>query len=76
MTRSEFLRRLEQLLEQPAGQLSGTEELEALGWDSLKGLEFLVLVDEAFDGYQLPPEDLVDIRVVNDLVAVLGSRVT
>ena len=75
MTRSDFLSLLDNLLEQAPGTLKGAEELEAMGWDSLKGLEFLVLVDEHFNGYQLPPEELVDVRLVDDLVAALGSRI-
>jgi acyl carrier protein len=76
MTRTDFLRLLENLLEQPPGSLKGTEELEAVNWDSLKGLEFLVLVDETFNGYQLLPEDLMEVRIVDDLIAALGTRVS
>jgi acyl carrier protein len=75
MTKKDFLLRLDELLEQPAGTLSGAEELEALGWDSLKALEFLALVDETFEGYELPPEELVEAKTINDLVALLGDRV-
>lgn len=74
MERRQFLSRLEELLEQPAGSLSGPEKLEALSWDSLKGLEFLVLVDETF-GYELPPADLVEATIVEDLIGLLGDRV-
>lgn len=36
MTRSEFLTMLDDILEQPAGTLTGTEELSSLeNWDSL-----------------------------------------
>jgi acyl carrier protein len=76
MTRRDFLRLLEDLLEQPSDSLTGSEELEALNWDSLKGLEFLVLVDENFNGYQLPPEDLANVRLVDDLIAALGDRIS
>jgi acyl carrier protein len=76
MTRADFLDLLEGLLEQPGGALSGSEELEALAWDSLKGLEFLVLVDENFGGYQVSPEQLAEVRCVNDLIALLGPRVS
>src|SRR5579883_263051 len=67
MKRADFLGLLEGLLEQPGGALSGPEELEALGWDSLKGLEFLVLVDENFGGYQVSPEQLAEVRCIDDL---------
>lgn len=70
------MRRLEELLEQPPNSLSGSEELEALNWDSLKALEFLALVDETFSGEELSPVELVEARVVDDLIATLGSRVT
>ena len=76
MTRSELMRRLEELLEQPANSLSGSEELEALDWDSLKALEFLAMVDELFGGEEMSPVELVEVRVVDDLIATLGSRIT
>lgn len=75
MKRAHFVRLLEELLEQPGGTLSGSEELESLGWDSLKGLEFLILIDKNFDGYQVQPEELADVRQVNDLIILLGPRV-
>lgn len=76
MRKTEFLKCLEDLLEQPLGSLSGREELEGLNWDSLKALEFLALVDQLFEGYQLPPDDLVGVTLVEDLVVLLGGRIT
>jgi len=76
MKRRDFLHRIEELLEQPANSLSGKEELETLNWDSLKALEFLAMVDETFGGEELAPGELMEIRLVNDLIAILGSRIT
>jgi len=72
MKKSDFLRKLEELLEQPTNSLSGNEELEALNWDSLKALEFLAMVDETFGS----SVELGDVRVVDDLIATLGPRIT
>ena len=76
MKRNDFMRRLEELLEQPANSLSGSEELEALNWDSLKALEFLAMVDETFGGEELSPVELVEVRLVDDLIVTLGARIT
>ncbi len=70
------MRKLEELLEQPANSLSGSEELEALNWDSLRALEFLALVDETFGGEDLSPAEIIEARSIKDLIAMLGSRVT
>lgn len=75
MDRKEFLNRLEELLERPANSLSGPEDLESLGWDSMRSLEFLALADEIFDGAELPPMDFDSVKVVDDLVKLLGTRI-
>lgn len=75
MNRADFTRLIEELLEQPAGSLNGRAELEAVNWDSLKALEFIDLVDQKFDGYQVSPDALAQCASVDDLVDLMGSRV-
>lgn len=76
MTKSEFLRKLEELLEAEPGTLNGTEELSALEtWDSLVVLGFLAFADEQF-GLAVPPSKVKEANTVTDLARLLGDRVT
>ena len=70
MTRKEFLVRLDEIVELPAGSLLGDEKLEDLeGWNSLAMLSFMAMVDEQFD-LKLSPRQFVGCETVNDLAAL------
>ena len=74
MTRAECLRKLEEVMELDVGSLQGGEELQALGWDSLKILEFLAFADEQFS-LSIAPKDVARCKTVDDLIVLLGSHV-
>jgi acyl carrier protein len=76
MTRSEFLRKLEEIMEIEPGSLEGTELLADLdAWDSLKVVEFLAMADEHFS-VTVAPKAVSACKSVEDLRALLGQRVT
>jgi len=74
ITRKDFLGLLDDLFELNRGTLTGREALADQGWDSLKYLEFLALVDAKFD-LSISPSDLVNCKTVDDLAALVGGRI-
>lgn len=75
MTKIEFLQQLDELLEKDPGTLQGPEVLEDVGWDSLGVISFIALVDEQFE-YTVPPKELMKCKTVDDLLALVGDRLT
>ncbi len=76
MTRTEFLKLVDDLLELPLGTLKGDEALEELGrWDSMAAVDFLAVVDEHFE-LALSPQELASCKTVNDLVATVGDKIS
>ncbi len=69
MERVEFLRLLDALLELEPGALTGPEELQDHGWDSLAALGFMALVEEQF-GVIVSPDSLIKSETVDDLIAI------
>ncbi len=63
----QFYRKMEGLLNVPAGSVKGDQELQALkNWDSLTILEFMVLADNDFKS-DVQPAEITDCRTVDDL---------
>ncbi len=75
MSREEFLRTLERMLEQDPYTLDGAAELAGLGWDSLAVMNFIALMDQQL-GVLVAPGDIAGCRTVNDLMALAGHAVT
>ena len=75
MTRDEFLRRFEEMLEADPGSVTPDSTLQELGWDSLEVVTFLALADEQL-GVQLRPRDINASKTVSDLVALFGERIS
>ncbi len=75
MNKREFLSLLEEVIEADPGTIKGTETLEDLGWDSLSVLGFIAAIDERF-GFDISPKELNKCKTVDDLMALLGDRVT
>lgn len=74
MTRADFLRVLDVFFDLPTGTLNGTEVLKDLpGWDSLKLVELIALVDDQF-GISVPVDQLAKTSRIEDLIASLGER--
>jgi|CZKN01.1.fsa_nt_gi acyl carrier protein len=68
MSRKEFLLQLDEVLELPAGSLSGPEMLEDLEqWDSSAMIGFIALADD-HNGIRLSPRLIVDCATVEDLL--------
>ncbi len=74
MDRQEFLARLDELLELPAGTLKGPELLGSLDeWDSLAVLSFIAMADEKF-GRTFASKAIVACKTVDDLAKLVISR--
>ena len=66
MTRKEFLSAMDNLLELPAGTLTGAEPLEDLeNWTSLAMVEYIALADS--NSVKLTPRQIRDCETVDDL---------
>ncbi|MDR3689475.1 MAG: acyl carrier protein [Fimbriimonas sp.] len=75
MTRAEFLDRVAELMEMGQGSLTGDETLEALGWDSLCALSFIVLADEEFQ-LRVTGSQMRSARSVQDLLEMVNDRIS
>lgn len=75
MKKSEFLAKLEQVLELKHGAITGKESLDAVaGWDSLAIMAFIAMVDESF-GVSLSPGSIAQAKTVEDLAGLLGDKI-
>ena len=77
MRKQEFLNLLEEeVLEIDPGTLNGSERLSHLEeWDSMAAMSFIAMVDEQF-GFTLSAKRLAESETVEDLVALLGDKIT
>ena len=70
MTRSQFLRELDGIVELPPGSLSGTEMLKDLEmWDSTAVITFLALADRN-NGVRIPSSRIAGCKTVADLLGL------
>jgi hypothetical protein len=68
MTRTEFLKSFDTILELPEGTLTGSETLEALeNWNSLAMIDFIALADTN-NGVKLPAMQIAKSGTVEDLL--------
>lgn len=75
MTKQEFLKHFDELIEEDEGTTQGDENLaEMSAWDSLAVMGFIAMVDEQF-GVTVAPSDLAKAQTVNDLAGLLGDRI-
>lgn len=75
MKRAEFYRLLDEIVESPPGTITGSEMLAQLeGWDSLKVVEMLALLDERFN-INLDVDKILKCETVADLATHLGDRI-
>jgi acyl carrier protein len=66
MTQQEFLSAMNNLLELPAGTLTGHESLEDLeNWNSLAMVEYIAMADS--NGAKISPRQIRDCETVDDL---------
>ena len=74
MTREQFYRKLEEILEGEPDSIKGNEELAAVkGWDSLGVLSFIAMADSVL-GRTVPVAHLERCKTVNDLARVAGIQ--
>lgn len=72
MSTAEFLAKMDEMLELPAGTLQGPEKLEDLeNWDSVAMVSFIALADEQ-NGARLNVKQLAACETVNDLLKLAG----
>jgi acyl carrier protein len=70
MSRDEFLRSIDEILELPPGTLKGTEALDELPlWDSTAMISFMTLADSN-NGTRLAPRELGACITVGDLLRI------
>lgn len=75
MTKADFLRELDEMLELAPGTLSGDEALADVdGWDSLAVISFIALVDEKLN-LVVEGEKLARAKTVADLLDIAGVTV-
>jgi hypothetical protein len=69
MTRAEFLAQMDEILDLPAGTLTGGEKLAELeNWNSMAMLGFIALADTN-NGARIQPRQIVSCVTVDDLLA-------
>ena len=74
MDHTEFLRKIDELLEKPDCELTGPERLEDLeGWDSMAVIGFMAIADEHF-GRKLSPPNIAKCQTVDDLFALVQDH--
>ena len=72
MTRAEFLRSFDEILELETGTLQGPEKLDSFPrWDSSAIISFMVLADSN-NGTKLSPRTMVACESVDDLLKLAG----
>ena len=75
VTKAQFLKLLDDLLELDLGTLKGDEPLINLSrWDSLALIGFIALLDENF-GVSVPATKINECKTVADLMALVKDRV-
>lgn len=76
VTKAQFLKLLDELMELDTGTLKGDELLTNLPrWDSLALIGFIALLDEHF-GVSVPATKINECKTVADLMALVKDRVT
>ena len=71
----EFLRLMEEVLEEKEGALTGNESLENVEeWDSLAVVSFIAAVDEKY-GVTISPSKLASANSVPALIAVVEEQI-
>lgn len=76
MTKKEFLKQLDEIVQEEPGTLTGAELLnQVAGWDSLAVVSFMAMVDENL-GMTLAPKAIGGCKSVDDLVALTQGKLT
>jgi acyl carrier protein len=72
MSRLEFLKSMDVILDLPEGTLTGAEQIDSLEqWNSMAVIAFIALADEN-NRAKLSPRQLASCDTVSDLLALAG----
>lgn len=75
MTKQEFLKQLDDVMELAPGSIKGAENLVDLPkWDSLAQISFIAMVDKHLQ-QRVSGKDLLSARTVMDLVLLAGPKI-
>ena len=74
ITKAQFLDKLSDILEREPGTISGDEELEDIGWDSVCVLAFIAMADRDF-GMDIAGSRVMKAFDVSDLVVLLDNNI-
>lgn len=76
MKKKDFLALLEEIIEADKDTMTGNEFINDVdGWDSLAVVSFIAMVDENF-GVTLPAKKISDANSFQDLIVLLGDKIT
>jgi acyl carrier protein len=74
MNKTEFIKRIADILEISPDNLTGSEILEEIGnWDSLSIISFVAMVDDELKKI-VDPEKLKEAQTINDLIELVGIK--
>jgi len=74
--KKDFLALLEEIIEADKDTMTGNEFINDVdGWDSLAVVSFIAMVDENF-GVTLPAKKISDANSFQDLIVLLGDKIT
>ena len=73
MKKSEFILRIEEIVEAEPGMVKVSDGLSDIGWDSMAMLGFQSLLDFELDT-RVPIEHIIACKTVGDLIAVVGAK--
>ena len=74
MTKQDFCRQVETILESPDNSITDQSNLADIGWDSMSVVGFIAFVDSEF-GTTVLPSKLQNCKSVADLIALLDGKV-
>lgn len=75
MTKQEFYRELEEVVEADANTIQGHETLDGIeGWDSLAVISFIAMADEKLEE-SVSAAKLRECKTVEDLVGLFGNKI-
>jgi acyl carrier protein len=76
MTRNEFHRLIEQVIEADPGTIKGGEMLANIpAWDSMAVIGFIAMLDKHL-GITVPASSIMEARSIEDLTKLAGNKIT
>ena len=73
MTKGEFIRQVEEMLEADPGVATENTQLTSLGWDSMSTVGFIAMADSKL-GVSISPTKLSKAVTVADLIALVADK--